>query len=156
MVPVRVTSRSRRWGLSLLGLLLGVILSVAVVAPALTREASKQPRANSGDTGRDMALAAGCDMSQNEVAMEESIYDYIEGAGVATVEEAVLGARHVLSRDGTAYSTEELKAAVRCSRPRHQPDRSAATWGLDLRRTDFRREVPRTSDSPVRLTHLSD
>jgi hypothetical protein len=113
MVPVRVTSRSRRWGLSLLGLLLGVILSVAVVAPALTREASKQPWVNSGDTGRDMALAAGCDMSQNEVAMEESIYDYIRGAGVATVEEAVLGMRQNLARDGTPlFSTEELEAAV--------------------------------------------
>jgi hypothetical protein len=110
-VRVRVASRSRRWGLSLLGLLLSVVLGVVIVAPALTREAAKQTK-NVGDPGREMALLAGCDMSQAEVSMEVGEYDYVRGAGVATVEEAVLGMRPGLARDGTPFSTEELKAAV--------------------------------------------
>lgn len=112
MVRVGATSRARRWGLSLLGLLLGVVLAVAIVAPALTRESSKQPRKDAGDTGREMALSAGCDMSQNEVPMEVGEIDYVAGAGVATLEEAVLGMRQFLARDGTPFSMEELEAAV--------------------------------------------
>lgn len=89
MVRVIETNRSRRWGLSLLGLLLGVILAVVIVGPALTSESGQPSKSQKdrGDVGRDMALSAGCDMFQNEVAMEETIYDYLLGAGVATLEE---------------------------------------------------------------------
>jgi len=112
MVRVRVTSRSRRWGLSLLGLLLGAVLAVVIVAPALTRETNRQATMNAQDTGRDMALSAGCDMSQNEVPMEVSEIDYVLGAGAASLEEAVVGMRQFLASGGTPISREELQAAV--------------------------------------------
>jgi hypothetical protein len=117
-VQMRATSRTRRGGLTLLGLLLGVVLALAVVAPALTRESSERPKPeeDTGDVGREMALSAGCDMSQNEVPMNVGIYDYVRepggSLGVATVEEAVLGMREALARDGSPFSREELEAAV--------------------------------------------
>jgi hypothetical protein len=95
-----------------LGVLLAVVLAVAIVGPALTQETGEPADWDSGDVGREMALSAGCDISQAGVAMNEATYDYAAGAGVATVEEAVLGMAQGLARDGVAFSIGELEAAV--------------------------------------------
>ena len=94
-----------------MGLLLGVVLAVAIAVPALTRQAAKQTK-NVGDPGREMALSAGCDMSQAEVPMEVSEIDYMAGAGALSLEEAVVGMRQFLASNGTAISREELEAAA--------------------------------------------
>jgi hypothetical protein len=41
--------------------------------PALSREPSDEAQE---DTGRAMAEAAGCDLSQSEVAVSEGVFDY--------------------------------------------------------------------------------
>jgi hypothetical protein len=90
------------------GLAIGLMITLGIVVPGLTQEAPKE----SDDPGREMALAAGCDMSESEVSMEVSTLDYIRGAGAATVEEAVLGAAAYLKQNGVSVSDETLRQAA--------------------------------------------
>ena len=91
-----------------LGLGLGVLLSLAVMIPALSQFAPEQPK----DPGREMALAAGCDLTQEEVAMSVTQFENWTGERPATLEEAVLGVAEFLADDGAVFSTADLEAAA--------------------------------------------
>jgi hypothetical protein len=108
---MRAPARRRAAGL---GVPLGFLLVLAIVVPGLTQE---EPE-DSEDPGRDMALAAGCDMSKNEVAMEVASLDYLRDSGSATVEEAVLGMRGYLEQNGLSVSEEELQKAAEAAQVR--------------------------------------
>lgn len=103
--------RSRRWQLGF-GLVLGLLLAIAIVAPVLTRKSGERPKNDTGDTGREMALSAGCDMSQNEVPMNVGTLDYTRGFGYPTVEEAVMGFSGYLKQNGLTVSRDDLKEAA--------------------------------------------
>lgn len=100
---------SRRKAQLGLGVLLGLLVVFAVVAPGLTKET---PQESVDDPGRDMALSAGCDMSNSEVMMEVGEIDYILGYGSPSVEEAVVGFSGYLKQHGLALSQDTLRQAA--------------------------------------------
>ena len=91
-----------------LGIPVGVLLALAFVVPGLTQVSPK----TESDPGREMAASAGCDMSENEVAMEVSELDYGLGYGSPTVEAAVLSAGRYLAERGVDVPDEILTRAA--------------------------------------------
>jgi hypothetical protein len=109
-----VNERQRRS--ARLGFGLGIPLAIAIMIPALSREPSDEAQE---DTGRAMAEAAGCDLSQSEVAVSEGVFDYYLEPGTgrpvgasSSLKEAVLGISDSLADDGAVFSREELEAAA--------------------------------------------
>ena len=90
--------------------LLGGLVAIAV-AQTLSGEPGGQ-RQDTGDTGREMALAAGCDMSGNEVPMNVGEIDYVAGFGYPSVEEAVIGFSGYLRQNGFSVSQDDLREAA--------------------------------------------
>jgi hypothetical protein len=95
---------------------LGVLLAFAIVAPGLGQDVEQE---GSENPGRQLAVGAGCDLTQKEVPMAVSAYDpFVEpGAesapGAETVEDAVLQVAGDLAADGAVYSREALVEAAR-------------------------------------------
>ena len=90
------------------GAAVGILLVFAIVVPGLTQE----PPDGHGSDGREMALALGCDMSQNQVMMEATTLEYGFGSGSSTVEEAVLGASLLLKQSGVDVTDGALREAA--------------------------------------------
>lgn len=92
--------------------LLGILLAFAVAAPGLTQDVTPQPQ----DPGGELAAAAGCDLSRDDVPMDVAVLDYtaVPGSplGAPTVEEAVMSLSKGLAEDGAAYSEADLRAAA--------------------------------------------
>lgn len=103
-------AKGKTTGLRLgLGVPIGILLAFAFVVPGLTQET---PPATESDPGRDMAESAGCDMSENEVAMEVAELDYALGHGLPTVEAAVLSAGPYLAKRGVDVPDDVLARAA--------------------------------------------
>jgi len=87
---------------------------------------SRQPSGQSLDSGQEMAVAAGCDLSTNDVAMNVSeVLNFAEPGGsprgVLTVLEALVVASDQWAREGYAYSTGELEAAAAAASTKTDP-----------------------------------
>ena len=101
-----------------LGFGFGVLLVLAIFVPQLSANSSGESDAttDTGDTGRALAEAAGCDLSQNDVAMNVGEFDYAvtqgEPIGVASVEDAVLSVAKSLAGDGLAVAESDLVSAA--------------------------------------------
>jgi hypothetical protein len=93
-------------------MLLGVLIALAVGGAALSQTSAEGHQ----DPGREMALSAGCDLSQDDVWMLEAHIDYYRAAGrpmgEPTVESAVSLAYQGLIDNGATFSKEELTAAA--------------------------------------------
>lgn len=105
-------ARSRPRKQAMLGFLLAVIVSLAVVGPVLSQSGPEESADQSIDPGRSLAVAAGCDLTQKDVAMDVGIVEYWDAAGYETIREAVLGIRSMLADDGARFSEDELSAAA--------------------------------------------
>ena len=112
---MKAANRARLVTLLLAAVLLGGLVAIAV-AQTLSGEPGGQ-RQDSGDTGREMALAAGCDMSRNEVPMNVGVLDYVAGSGYPTLEEAVVGFSGYLNQNGfSAVKGRSGEAAAAATR----------------------------------------
>ena len=109
-----VTGGTRRNARARMGVGVGAILAIAIMAPALSQQAVDEQQ----DPGREMAISAGCDMSQSDVPMVDGVIDYVRDAsggvvgGAPTLEQAVLNVRTYLAEAGAVYSPETLKDAA--------------------------------------------
>jgi len=110
-----VNEKKRSWSAKL-ALGLGILLAIAIMIPALSREPSDEAQE---DTGRATAEVAGCDLSQSEVAVSEGVFDFYLEPGTgrpigasSSLNEAVRGVSDFLADDGAVFSREELEAAT--------------------------------------------
>lgn len=94
------------------GLAAGLLLALGVGGAALSQESGEQPR----DPGREMAAAAGCDLSQNDVRMLVGSLDYYrepgKPIGEPTVEDAVSVLFQELAENGATFTKADLTAAA--------------------------------------------
>jgi len=102
----------RKLGRTGLGFPVGLTLALVLAGAALSQESGEEPK----DPGLEMALAAGCDLSQSDVPMLVGSLDYYrepgKPIGEPTVEEAVSVVYQELAENGATFTKANLTAAA--------------------------------------------